>query len=286
MDEPEPHEPDESEETEKEGKKRKPLLLGLVAATLVSTVLIAVGVTHLNPKQKAIAKSSKSKKRAERIATVDQYITSSLLKGSDRQAIHKNIEDKKSTQRRGGDSEVSDRALSNIETPTDEFLEETDPALLKDVRVETSKNRIKSVSMSIDESASDIEIGEKLIKMKEFLDRKAADDLQNLTLTFSDGRQDMNLNVASLVEDYAIKTIQAKFRYISPRIYKEVEVDAAQSLVLWGRAFWERVRVKKVVVRVNSTNWDAEPAQDKVDLLNDTVQYLKESTLGSHPFSR
>ena len=277
MDEPEPPEPDESEETEKEEKKRKPLLLGLVAAALVSTALIAGGVIYLKPKQKAVTKSGKSKKRAERIATVDQYITSSLLKSSESQAIHKHTEDKKSAQGRGGDSEVSDRALSNIETPTDKFLEESDPALLKDVDVETTGDRIDGVTLSIDASTSDQEIGEKLDRVKELLDQNAPGAVESLTLKFRDGRKDMRLNIARLTEDYAIKTIQAKFRYISPRIYKavEVEVDATQSLNQRGRSFWERVRVKKVVVHVNSNNWDTEPSQDRVNLLNDTVQYLK-----------
>ena len=113
--------------------------------------------------------------------------------------------------------------------------------------------------------------------MKEILDQDAAGDVEILTLQFRDGREDMQLDVASLVEEFAIKTIQAKFRYISPRIYKdvEVEVDATQTQTLWGRSFWERVRVKKVDVHVNSNNWDTEPSQDRVNLLNDTVQYLK-----------
>ena len=183
---------------------------------------------------------------------MDQYITSSLLKGNDRQAIHKHTDDKKSTQRRRNFGKASDRGGLELETSSARFLGDVDPDLLKDLNIRIRENRIDGVTLSINASASDQEIGERLAKMKEILDQDAAGDVEILTLQFRDGREDMQLDVASLVEEFAIKTIQAKFRYISPRIYKdvEVEVDATQTQTLWGRSFWERVRVKKVVVHV------------------------------------
>ncbi len=276
-------EPDtRSEESEEKDQKknRRPLILGLTAAVLASTVLGAVVLTQLQPKPKAIKKSEGSKKRVERTAPVKKYIAHGRLhpKGATQEReAGKPIENRKTTPRRKDDRKVSDRLVSNAETSPADFLKGADPDLQKDVDVKTTGNRIESVSIAIDPSASDGEIIDKLLKMKDLLDLSDVGDVSQMTLTFSDGRQNLDLNVANLVEDYAIKTIQSSFRYISPRIYKsvEAEVDAEQSLNTRGKAFWERVRVKKVVVHVNASNWDAEPPQDKVNLLNETVQYLK-----------
>ena len=121
------------------------------------------------------------------------------------------------------------------------------------------------------------EILQNLDEMESLLRRKYSGVVPTILLKFSNGHRSFKLKTSSLVQDYIHEYVKAQFLEINPRIYRsvDVEIDLKKAKGSWSREISKRIRVKKVDILVNSKAWDAESSSDKVDLLNDTTEFLR-----------
>ena len=185
---------------------------------------------------------------------------------------------------------VPNRFDADLKVSLMDFLTNLNQDLYRGVEVHTVNNRIESVAISVNSNVLDAlhedEIIEDLDKIERFLDKKYPGVVPFVTLEFSDSRTDFKLRASALAEDYIHRTIESQFKYISPRIYKsvDVEVELRKTTERLGREIWKGIQVKKVDIHVNSAEWDAESATDKVYLLNYTAQFLKERYPEVTPF--
>jgi hypothetical protein len=130
------------------------------------------------------------------------------------------------------------------------------------------------------------EVARNLGLIESYIKRVYPTDETAVTMVFDDGRPNQVLTDSSPAADLAVKIIQSRFRHLSPRLYRSVDLKIARKVEHKSVSVLERAsgNVIQVDILVNAAAWDAEPTEDKVNVLNDTTAFLEERYPEVTPF--
>lgn len=124
----------------------------------------------------------------------------------------------------------------------------------------------------------DDEVARNLEQIELTLKQNYPTDETSVTMVFDDGRPDLTSTGDAPAEDLARKIVQSHFRHISPRLYRSVDLQISCVDDGGGTDALRRKRgdVVQVDILVNAAAWDAEPTEQKVNVINDTTVFLAE----------
>ncbi len=110
------------------------------------------------------------------------------------------------------------------------------------------------------------------------------EETPSVVLKFDDDQQQTLSPPLAL--DYLIKKMNQSFTELNPEVYKSVnvELEGQESIEETGKVVLNELRIKKIDVQVRSESWDALSAQSKVDLINETMLFLKLQSPRVTPF--